>query len=201
MARFIGIAFAIATIMGAAPRCVNAERVTFTETITAEQAQKGQTLKDLITTLSTKGHDDRLTAGVGPRIDLDDKAPVKVLSLRPNPPKWLKRFCDLVFTQTDPTLPPHPHCFVLIDKTKNGREVRFVRYRFDLTGRLVAADEMVGEDDEDGKPIKGTAKILKPDISDKKVQAEAAKLLDFWRLGAYSKHLPTAADRPAVGRK
>lgn len=190
-----------ATIMLATAGAVNGEGVTFTETISAAQAKKGKSLKDLIVALTSHGTDGRLAASAGPFIGLADEAPIKYFSLKPNDPVWKARYCDVVLMKTDPELPAHPDCFVMIDKRIDGNEVRYTHYRFDLTGRLLAAHEMLGKYDGTGKPVRGSARDTRLDITDKKVREDAERLLDFWLSGQYKKHLAPPPSKPAEGRK
>lgn len=182
--------YLLATSMWAAAIIVNADSVAFTETISSA---KSQSLKKLADNLSLNGQTDRLTTGVGPYLGLQDRSPVRLYHLRSNDPAWVKRTCDLVFDKEGDGTPPQPNCFVLIDKKKHGNDVTITHYRYDLNGKFLSAHRMLGKDDADGKPIRGSAKNIELDPEDKKVQAEAEKLLNFWASGQYKKYLAETA--------
>jgi len=173
--------------MWALPSLVNAEGVSFTESKSSAKMTKARSMKVLIETVSKGGQDSQLTSGLGPHVELAEHAPVKFLSLQPNEPEWIMRICDLVYESN------HPHCFVLFDKRKSGDDVTFMHYRFDLTGRLLNAHKMTGKNDENGKPIHGSAQDFQLDITNEEIRRDAEKELDFWLSGRYKKYLAKTA--------
>lgn len=192
MKYMLGACALVVSIMGTASTFVNAEGSDFTEAKPSAQKSKSPSIKSLIDTLSQNGRKDRLGATVGPHLALQDLAPIKYLALRPVEPRWQKKYCDLVYVKAESGESVEPHCLVLMEFRKDGRDAISHHYRFDLTGHLVAAYIMRGRDDDSGKPIGGSAEYSPQDISNKETVDSAQKELKFWLSGEYKKYIAPA---------
>ncbi len=176
------------TIMVTVTPLVNGGEVKFTESLTSQSSKKSKSIQTLIDSLLKNGIDDKLTRSVGPDMDLPERALIKLFYASSDIDKSGKRACDLVFKSASDFAEQKPDSFVLFDQVKKGHDVTIMNYRFSLDGHLLKAHKMSGLNDENGKPIRGSAKDFDLDIEDKLVRKDAEKLFDFWLSGQYKKY-------------
>jgi hypothetical protein len=155
----------------------------------SQPKRNSKSIERLVTDLQKNGRIDTLADRVGPTLDLENKAPIRYFALKPNPPYWTKKFIDLILTQNGQEQKTKPLCIVIIEHRKTGKNVFVSDYRFDLDGNLQKGYVMEGRDDEEGKPIPGSATFHQFDLTDKDTLKRAHQELDFWLSGKYRKFL------------
>ena len=166
------------------------------------KARGSVTVNDLVQFVVRKGRDWTLfpKKTLAPLLGLPDEGgPAKALAENGTP----AHMCAVVVDKSDEG--GKPVCVVLSTSQdfEDNRKTKSWQFRFDLNGTLEKAFSEVGENDDQGHAIEGSAEVSAHDIRDPDIQKSAQQELKFWlaRARELMKASPAAAKKAAAKPK
>ncbi|MBI3554221.1 MAG: hypothetical protein HY077_17115 [Elusimicrobia bacterium] len=161
------------------------------------QPAKHASLAQFVEMVMTKGRDWTLFADRrGPLLGFSEEgAPSKALAENDREVK-MAHMCNIIFDEKSST--KKPVCLVLQTTANysNQRKIQEWYFRFNLEGALEKAILAVGDTDDEGKGVEGSAVDSEKDIKDPEVRKRADQELKYWLKNAASVAKKVSAPKP-----